>query len=259
MDSTLWRRWSALERIAARPGRVAAWTEIRAWSPDDPGHLSPNPTAVVCLEGVVRVQRPGERLDLRPGDVLLLGPGVWHEHVPPRRGSAWFGQGFLMTWSDWVMLDADGVHAGRLPLQPTRNLVEAALAASAAERPAAAAAWLGQLVRERFEPLAPRRSPVEAMAGTMYRRLCSGVTADDLVRVSGLGRAAAFKAFTAWYGMTPGRAIRHCRLTLAAAYLAQGMGVAESARRSGFAVSDSFSRAWRRAHGAAPAAGRRGG
>jgi AraC-like DNA-binding protein len=252
MDSSLWRGFSTLERIAAHPGRIHAWSEVRAWRPDEPGELHTNPTTVVCLGGVVRVERPGERLDLHPGDVLLIGPGVWHWHAPLRHGSSWFGQGFLMTWSDWVVAGGGATWYGSLSLQPTLQLVEAAIAAPPADRPKTAAAWLAQLVGERFTVMESRQSAAVPMAAVMWRRLCAGVTAEEMAAASGLSRAAAFKAFAGWFGLPPGRAIAHCRLTLAAVFLAQGMGVAETARRCGYAVPDTFTRAWRRRHGATP-------
>src|SRR4051812_21856554 len=99
MDPTMRRWWRLLDDVPGRIAVVHRW--IAGPMPADAaeGHLHVTPTSVVCLDGVVRVMGPGRSLDLRPGEALLVGAGVWHHHEPTRRGSLWFGQGFLPTCS----------------------------------------------------------------------------------------------------------------------------------------------------------------
>jgi AraC-like DNA-binding protein len=91
----------------------------------------------------------------------------------------------------------------------------------------------------------------------MYARLHLGVGVADLVRVSRLSRAHAYRVFTEAYGVPPRQAVSSARLWLAGSLLAAGLGVAEVARQAGYPSAATFSRAWRREHGAAPRAMRR--
>lgn len=250
--------WTLLERAAAAPGRGAAWNDSRDWPVIGKGHLHPNPTAVLCLEGVIRIERPSGRIDLRAGDSLFLAAGVWHRHAPLNRGSLWLGQGFLPAWSDLIMVGAAERWIGKLPLQPTLGLVQAGLAAPAGQQDAAAAAWLRRLVQERPAVLDFQQPILQPMVELMWRRFHVGVTVEDLVRVSGASRSAAYKAFTAYYGLPPREAIIACRLTMAEALLAQGLAIAEVAWRCGFGSPDTFTRCWRRRHGVAPRDSRQG-
>lgn len=244
--------WAQLTRLAAAPGRSQAWNDCRDWPVIGKGHLHPNPTVVLCLEGVIRIERPDGRVDLQAGDSLFLAAGVWHRHAPLNRGAVWLGQGFLPAWSDLIMVGADQRWIGKVPLQPTLGLVRAGLAAAPDGRDAAAAAWLRRLAHEQPDVLDFQQPILEPMVELMWRRFHVGVTVDDLVRVSGASRSAAYRAFTAYYGLPPREAIIACRLTMAEALLAQDLAVAEVAWRCGFSSPDTFTRCWRRRHGSVP-------
>lgn len=251
--------WHAmLQRAAAAPGRVEAWTDSRPYTATGPGHLHPNPTMVVCLEGVMRVERAGRRLDLHPGDCLAIAAGIRHTHEAARAGSVHLGQGFLPRWSDVVVERAGERWFGRLPRQPGAGLVAAILAAPPDRARNAAAAWLRQLAAEPPVHSDYRQPVLWPMVELMWRRSLSGLTVDALVRASGASRTVAYEVFRRWYGLPPREAILGNRLTMAEALLAQGVPVAEVARRCGFTNPDTFTRCWRKAHGAAPRRWRRG-
>lgn len=249
MDPVLLRRWELLRRIAAAPGRTEVWDDSRPYSLTGSGHIHPNQTAVVCVEGVVRVERPGRQLDLHPGEVLIVAAGIRHVHAVIRRGSAAIGQGFLPAWSDVVIDSHEGKWFGRVPLQPTRGLLEAA---QVGQQPAATAAWLRQLTIGLPEESDYRQPILRPMVELIWRRSVSGVSVEDLVRASGVSRSVAYQVFTRWYGLPPRQAILRYRLTMAEALLAQGLAVAEVSRRCGFGHPDTFARCWRRCHGVAP-------
>jgi AraC-like DNA-binding protein len=245
------RCWRLVERLAESVAVVHRWTGLDAEDADGEYHVIP--TLVACLDGVVRVERGRERVDLGPNEVLLIAGGVRHTHAPLRPGSAVFGQGFMASWSDVVIATASYHWTGRLAMQPSRTLMERALAADPGQpRAAAVQAVVREVLDESVDELRLAHPAVRAMLGVLWRRLHTGITADDLVLASGLGRSQAWAVFTAAYGVTPRQAIVQGRLWLAEQLVAEGLPVAEVARRCGFAGPDVFTRAWKRVHGTTP-------
>ena len=83
------------------------------------------------------------------------------------------------------------------------------------------------------------------------------ITNQDLARRCGLTPRAFANACRSHLGLSPSVAFRHARCSAAAALLAQGASVAETAARFGFANPFHFSRAFRQAMGTAPSEWRR--
>lgn len=239
------RRWSAL--LDALPGRIAAVRCWRGWRDPEPGgvgHLHHVPTLVACLAGMVRIERPGERLDLAPGDVLAIAPGVWHRHHRPRAGSVAWMQGFMPGCSDVLCWDEAGSWSGRLPAQPSRLLLDRLIAAPS---PAAAGDLVRQVLREDIVACADSAGPAaERMLRAFWSGLHRGVGAADLVRASGLARSRAWQVFTGAYGLPPHQALIDARRALAEGLLAAGMGPGQAARCAGFRDAAAFARARRR-------------
>lgn len=116
-----------------------------------------SPTIVAGLAGVVRVVCPGTNLDLGPGEVLLIAPGIWHTHEPLRAGAVRFGQGFLAAWSDVIWGNCDHSWSGRVPSQPSRHLVDTAIARlDPSKRKTAFLALLSQVLAESVAQTAAR-------------------------------------------------------------------------------------------------------
>lgn len=255
------RWWRLLDALPHNLGTVHCWNDPQTISDDDvaEGHMHANPTTIVCLAGVVRVSRPGSRIDLAPGEVLLIAPGIWHNHEELRAGAVRFGQGFLAAWSDVVLGDRAQAWTGRVPSQPSRRLVKHAVAATdQGKRQAAVAALLAQVLAESVAHQAFAHPALRAMLARMWEGLHRGVTVDDLVTASGLSRAQAYRVFVAGYGVPPKEALATSRLWLAAELLAAGVPVAATAERCGFPSTATFTRMWKREHGHSPGRGGHG-
>lgn len=251
MDAEIRQSWRQLEDLPARLGTVHAWTDVRLPAKPD-WDIHAVPTLVCCLEGVMRVQRPQGAQDLGPGDALVIGGGVWHRHAPLRRGTRGWMLGILPAWSDFWIGSDDGRFFGRLPRAPVERLLLAALAVEPARRRDLLAAVVGLVLADAVPDAGFRTPAAQRMVAALWRGLHQGITVDDLVRASGLGRAQAYAVFTAAYGTSPKAALAEGRLSLAASLLDAGLTVSEAALRSGWPNVDTFSRAWKRRHGAPP-------
>lgn len=256
MDPTLRHWWRLVEGLATGVTRVHRWTTPQRRPPSE-GTFHAVPTLVACLEGVVRARLVGKKqpLDLLAGEVLLIAGGVWHEHSTVRPGSVWFGQGFMAAWSDVQMGNGQRMSGGKLPAEPSRRLMEDALAAPDEDSARRSVELLiSQVLAESVTDLSLDRPALRAMVDMLWRRCHHGVTVDELVAASGLKRAQAYAVFTAGYGVTPKQAIATTRLWLAGSYLQSGLPVAEVARLAGYPSADTFSRCWRREYGKPPRA-----
>lgn len=239
--------WRLLDGLPDRLGRVGLWDDLSAPPAAGEGQLHPTPSLVVCLAGVVRVTRPGARLDLYPSEGLVIGAGVWHVHEPVRSSSVFFAQGFLPQWSDVVMGDHRQRWGGRLPREPSRRLLGMAAAATdPGGRQTGVAELLRQVLAETVEDHRFTDPALRRMVRTLWTGLHRGVTVTDLVRASGLSRAQAYRVFATGYGLPPKAALEGCRLELAEALLTSGLGVGVTAQRCGFPRVATFTRARRR-------------
>jgi AraC-like DNA-binding protein len=253
MDPSVRRWWRHLDDLPHNLTQVTSWT----YGPPPPlpgdGHLHVAPTVVACLDGVVRVVSPNRSLDLVAGQALIIGAGVWHRHEPVRRGSVWFGLGFLPAFSEVMIADHEREWHGRLPSDPCRHLMDAVLAATVeGERETAFRALMNQVLAESVEDLQLTNPALERMVARLAANLHRGVGVKDLVRASGLSRAQAYRVFSDGYGVPLKDAIETSRLWLAEALLSQGMSIADVAERSGWPSPDTFARAWKRHHGTPP-------
>jgi len=253
MDPELRHWWRLLEDFPSRIRHVYRWTTPHR-RPTNCGTFHAVPTLAACLEGVVRMQMAdGPTLDLNVGDVLLLSGGVWHEHVALRSGSIWFGQGFMAAWSDVALGSAQRGWIGKLPSNPSRHLMEAAIVATdEATARRMVAGLVGQVLTESVTAIDRERPELAAMLDALWRRCHLGVTVADMVRASGLQRAQAYAVFSRGFGVTPKEALATARLWLAGSYLSAGLGIAEAARLAGYPSADTFARCWKRAHGHSP-------
>jgi hypothetical protein len=85
-------------------------------------------TIIACLAGTIPVV--GRiRIDLMPGDLLLVEPACWH-HQPSRPHAIAFGMGSIADWCDVTFVDGRQKLWRGIPLQPYRRLVDGLMAES---------------------------------------------------------------------------------------------------------------------------------
>jgi len=85
----------------------------------------------------------------------------------------------------------------------------------------------------------------------------SPLTADDLARAAECSRYAAYRAFSATFGLAPSDYQRQLRLRAARRLLGRGMPTARAATDAGFADQAHLTRWFRRVYGVTPGACRR--
>lgn len=254
IDPRIRRALGLLDQAADRLAAVHLWPCDPEPAPGVRWSSHAVPTLVASLDGVVRIEGPRRRVDLRPGDALLLEPGCLHVHTAAQGRSVALCLGVLPAWCDLALIGADRLGwFARMPRLPTSALLEAALRAGDAGRLAATRAVLVQVLGERHEDLDLVAPGLWPMVRVLWH--CTDDPAVDpaaMVAASGLSRAQAYRCFRAGYGTTPAEAILSTRLSLAQWLLHRGRPVAEVARRAGFPSRATFTRAWRRRFGAAP-------
>lgn len=247
--------WQRLSRAA--DGGI---THVHHWGLMDglpvgsppPAHQHAMPTLVLPLSGVVRVVGK-TALDLHPGELLIIEPGCWHDHVPHKPGSTSFGLGFLAGQTDVLFFDESQVLWGAVPQAPYQSLMSALIEATAiGERLELADRILQQVVSDRIHYVDWIEPGVLAMAAHLWNHLHQRIDANTIVTHAGLSRTQAYQLFKAFFHRSPKQELLAQRLDLARWLLHRGLSVTETALRCGFHDRADLTRAWRRAYGAPP-------
>lgn len=267
--------------VMGDPRRIAMWQRLvevakggigtlHYWGLDDglpwgatpPIHQHTMPTVAMGLEGTVRI-RGHDDLDLGPGDVLVIEPGVWHHHLPHRPGCASFGLGLLAGRCDVLFFDHQEVLWGGVAEQPYRDQLARLMDTAAAPAGGRTAArldlidqMLGQVIQDRSTFIDWLHAGVLAMAAHLWNHLHEPISADDIIARSGFGRTSSYELFREFFARTPQQELLHQRLDLAAHLLRRGRSVTEAAARSGFRDRAELTRAFRKHFGHPPTAGR---
>lgn len=255
IDPRLRHALGLFDQAAGQLTAVSVWPSDPEPPPGAPWQYHAVPTLVCALAGVVRMEGPQRRLDLQPGEALLLEPACLHRHAPLLGSAISLGIGVLPAWCDIGLQGSERLGwFGRLPRLPTSTLLEeAVLAGTDAERLSRTRAVLGQVLSERHEDHALLAHGLWPMVRQLWNCTADpAVTPATMVQVSGLSRAQAYRVFLDGYGTTPAEAITSTRLSLAQWLLRRGTPVGEAARRSGFPSRATFTRAWRRRFGKPP-------
>jgi AraC-like DNA-binding protein len=255
-DPERMRMWARLAAIADHGlAGVHAWGLADGCEPGaaPPAHQHTVATMVLCLSGVVRVV--GRRaLDLKPGEMLVIAPGCWHDHIAHRPGSTACGLGLLAGKSDVLFFDHQQVLWGAVPAEPYQGLLLGLLAGGEAERLRLADELLTGLVRERIHYVDWSEPSVLRMAAHLWNHLHQPITADDVVAQSQLGRSQSFVRFKDFFGRSPKQELEAQRLALARHLLRARLPVAEVAKRCGFPTRGHFTRSFRRCFATTPSA-----
>jgi AraC-like DNA-binding protein len=246
--------WAALRALPQRLGKVALW-RAADHTPDHLAdhHLHATATTVVCLRGAVRVSHHRQRVDLAPGEALVIQAGAWHCHEPLRPGTVVFQQGVLRGRSDFWFAKHDLSLIATVPEEPSHRLMAAAARTpQEARRRHLFAELLTNLTQEAVQPLTTLPEAITRMDEALWRLMSTPGSAAGMLRASGISRSRAYRLYVQHRGVPPAQALREERLTLAAALLDLGIPVAEAASRSGFASRQAFSRAFTQWRGASP-------
>lgn len=249
--------WTRMHALAARPGAIHAWQHGPANFPTSQVGLleefHPEPSLEFCLAGSMRIEKPDARVDLLPGDALLIAPGVWHRASPLRTGAVRLELGFMPSHARVYFQSIDHTWCGRLANEPCRALIQSALAQRGqADRRAIVTRLLDSIVDAPIEHLLFDSLAQWRMVNLLWTRARDGLTVEEMLAASGLSRTHAYRLFLAGYGLTPKRAIESTRLRLAEQLLGSGLPIATVARQCGFPSADTFRRAWKRHHGQPP-------
>ncbi|HZR52440.1 MAG TPA: AraC family ligand binding domain-containing protein [Streptosporangiaceae bacterium] len=92
----------------------------------------------------------------------------------------------------------------------------------------------------------------DRIRSVLHDRAAEDVTAADLAAAAGCSRFAAYRAFTAAYGLAPSDYQRQLRLRTARRLLASGVSPARAAAEAGFADQAHLTRWFRRSYGVTP-------
>lgn len=193
-------------------------------------------------------------LPLTPGEVVLLGPWVWHVNRRPHPG----GQTLLVSrtgptaevevWRD------EGTWFGDLPWNLVDRHVQAIASAGndAGRRNAA-----DRLLRTLADSTPVRRNlpaPLQAMCSFAWRMRTQRITAAQILAASGLSYSVAHDLFVSRFGETPKQYLLRCRLDLARHLMLEGGQPGTVWREAGFADRADLTRRFRLVHGVAPLA-----
>jgi AraC-like DNA-binding protein len=96
--------------------------------------------------------------------------------------------------------------------------------------------------------------PAARMRNLLHDGYASPLTADDLAEAAGCSRYAAYRAFSATFGLAPSDYQRQLRLRAARRLLGTGMPAAQAATEAGFADQAHLTRWFRRVYGVTPGA-----
>ena len=255
LDPDLLALWQRLQDVAQHGIR-----SVRHWQPRDglpvgsstPAHQHTMPTVVIGLSGVVRIRGQVDA-DLLPGDLLLIEPGCWHDHVVHKPGSSSFGVGFLAAHCDVLFFDHVRTLWGAVPEQPYRRVLESMMAAtSAAQQLPLVDELLSQVRSDKIDFVNWIQPGVLQMAAYLWNHLHEQLDAEDIVFQAGMGRTAAYDRFKEFFGRSPKQELLAQRLALAKHLLLRGYNVTETARRTGFPTRAELTRAYRRHFGHPP-------
>ena len=254
VDAEALPRWRAVERAATALHRWHLLPADIAPRRHDEAHQHPCPTLVVPLAGAVRVRHRAGRIDLAPGDALLIAPLAIHEHDPLRGEAAYFHLGFIADFCDVAVHRGAGRIEGRIPVAQRRMMLDALALDGTATALAAVRALLASVLDDGIAPISWPHPAVPAMCHRLWAAFDRNLDGGTVLAASGMSRSQSAALFARAFGHGPAQELAVLRLAAAQHLLRAGHGVAATALRAGYGDRGRFTRAFRSAVGAAPSA-----
>lgn len=246
--------WVRFAEIAHVPRRVHHWRpspgQERIGAPGFEQHCTA--TLVVGINGTTCVEGVAS-LVLAPGDVLVIGAGTWHRHLPLAHDGACFRQGFILGRSDFHIVVGPQVLVGSVEREPSWSLVQQALTATdLIQQHEVLARLFAHVIGHGVEPLAAAHPAIFAMEFALWETLHLHLGVERIIAASGLHRSQAYRLAHQHWGMGISQRRAQARMELATELLRGGISVSETAFRCGFSNRRSFSHAFVRFHGFPP-------
>ncbi|NRA36805.1 MAG: helix-turn-helix domain-containing protein [Planctomycetes bacterium] len=226
-----------VHRLQANQNRIAYWPGA------DLHHV---PTINLCLRGQCRVRYERSAFfTLEEGEALVIAPGVFHQHEPLRSGSCFLSQGIAPKHSDFQLYGKDIMVRGTIPL----NRVQSVFYKIIDDRSSQHASWVKDMravchsiLHEHTVEQKDQPASFQKMFAYFVRHVYSGISADDIVQVSGVSRSQANKVWSKMYPLPMREAISQHRLYLAKLLLVTDLSMTDIAERCGFASRQQMTR-----------------
>ncbi|MEN9891676.1 MAG: hypothetical protein RLY78_1971 [Pseudomonadota bacterium] len=230
---------------------------LRRYGPQQQAHAHGHAQLLWALDGALDLEIDGHAWRLAAGQGLVIAPGEWHAYgaeavsrclvldTPeggwPARGTRPMAAGPLRQLLGHV---ADRLQAGRPLAHGAAALLLREACADAGPGPAGAVATVGGAVG--LAPRAARPVDWDGLGQWLSQRLAAPLQAQDLARRAGLGTSQLRARCLAERGCTPMQWVRALRLQQARRWRADGLSVAETARRVGYESPAALTAALRR-------------
>ncbi|NDY92505.1 AraC family transcriptional regulator [Ideonella livida] len=225
------------------PAALPPLFTLRRYGPSKGSHDHAHFQVLVPLDGALELEVSGRGCRLLPGQGLRIAPGERHDFEAPG-GSRCL---VLDTADDqWACRTAQA-QAGA-PLAPLADFMAQALDQGLPVSPLHAAQLLVQAWAHAPTATRPLRREIDwtGLQRWVTHRLGAPLCAADLAAQAGLGESQFRARCLLHTGLTPMQWVRQLRLTRARALRAQGLGVAETARRVGYDSPSALTAALRR-------------
>lgn len=240
------------QRLAThRVTRVAELSVLAPWWNGLGIHRHRIPTMVVAIGGAVRLEfGPRSRLDLTPGEAVLVQPWIWHSH-PVLTGGTALALGWSHRQGDLTVFWPGGSWEGAAPRDLLAGRIAAIVAAVPERRCAGCAALIAELANDPPKP-STMPLPAQAMAHYLWQHRSRPITVASLLGASGLGPTAANRMFRQWFGASPKQHLLAIHLELAQRLLQEGGSPGDIWAACGFSCRADLTRRMRLATGLSP-------